>query len=303
MKPVSSDLTQKRFVVSRGLTAEQISKKLEEQKIIRSGIVFKFYIQFKGFSQKIKAGEYSLSPSDNMYEIAEKLIRGPDLVWVTFPEGLRMEEVGIRLARELEVQDLQSFYEDFLKAAKDKEGYLFPDTYLFPRETLPSQAVSLFYNNFKRKISLFEEDISRSSLSLKEVTILASIIERETRTDDERPIVAGILLKRLKAGWPLQTDATVQYAVGSKNCEEKPLDCKWWPILTKADLGIESKFNTYKHLGLPPSPIANPGLSSIKSVIYPKETSYWFYLHDEEGKIYYASSLEEHQRNINLYLK
>lgn len=81
------------------------------------------------------------------------------------------------------------------------------------------------------------------------------------------------------------------------------MDCKWWPILTKADLGIESKFNTYKHLGLPPSPIANPGLSSIKSVIYPKETSYWFYLHDEEGKIYYASSLEEHQRNINLYLK
>lgn len=303
VKPASSDQTKKRFVITRGLTTAQISKKLENERIIRSSFAFKFYIQFKGLSQKIKAGEYNLSPSDNLYEIADKLIKGPDLIWVTLPEGLRMEEMGIKLAKELEVQDPQNFYAEFLKAAGGKEGYLFPDTYLFSRETTPADAVSLLYNNFKRKTSSFESDISKLGLSLKEIITLASIVERETRTEDERPVVAGILLKRLKSGWPLQADAAVQYAVGSKNCKDKPFDCKWWPTLTKSDLEIESKFNTYKQKGLPPSPIANPGLSSIKAVIYPKETSYWFYIHDKDGKVYYAASLEEHQKNINLYLK
>ncbi len=302
-KPASSDQVKKRFVIKKGLTTAQISKKLEEENIIRSSFAFKFYVQFRGLSDKIKAGEYNLSPSDNLYEIVHNLIKGPDLIWVTLPEGLRIEEMGIKLAKDLEVQDKKAFYKEFLKASAGKEGYLFPDTYLFSRETLPSNIVSILYDNFKRKISPFEADISKSNLSLKEVVILASIIERETRTEEERPIVAGILLKRLKAGWPLQTDATVQYIVGSRNCKEEPFDCKWWPLLAKSDLGVESKFNTYKIKGLPPSPIANAGISSIKSVIYPKETSYWFYLHDKDGKIYYATSLEEHQQNINLYLK
>ncbi len=302
-KPVSLDQTKKKIVVTKGLTLDKIAQKLEEEGLIRSATAFKFYIQFKGLSKNIKAGEYTLSPAEDLYKIAEKLLKGPDLIWITLPEGLRIEEVAIKLAKELEVEDPQNFYSEFLKASSGKEGYLFPDTYLFSKETHPADAVSLLYNTFKRKISPFEEDIQKKGLKLNEVVTLASIIERETRTEDERPVVAGILLKRLKAGWPLQADATVQYVLGSRNCEEKPFDCKWWPSVTKSDLDVESKFNTYKNKGLPPSPIANPGILSIKAVIYPEETPYWFYLHDKNGRIYYATSLEDHQKNIDLYLR
>lgn len=139
-------------------------------------------------------------------------------------------------------------------------------------------------------------------MSLNEIITLASIVERETKTDEERPLVAGILIKRLKDGWPLQVDASVQYAVATKNCKVFGAECKWWPILSKEDMSINSPFNSYKFKGLPPHPIANPGLSSIKAVIYPKESDYWFYLHDKSGKIYFAKTTEEHKENIRKYL-
>lgn len=302
-RPVSSEKTKRRFVITRGLNTTQIAKKLKNEGIIRSDLAFKFYVQLRGFSKKIKAGEYSLYLSENVFQVVERLVQGPEGVWITLPEGLRMEEVGAKLAKELGVENPQAFFSEFLRAANGKEGYLFPDTYLLPREISPSNVVSVLTNNFRTKVAELESDLSKSQLSLPEVIVLASIVERETKTDEERPMVAGILLKRLKAGWPLQTDATIQYVVGTSNCQKDPFDCKWWPVLSKTDLNVESRFNTYKYKGLPPSPIANPGLSSIKAVIYPQNSDYWFYLHGKDGNVYYASTLEEHQKNIGLYLK
>lgn len=302
-KPISSEKVKKRFVITKGLGTTQIAKKLKDEGIIKNDFAFKFYVQLKGLSKKIKAGEYSFYLSDNMFKVVDRLVQGPEGVWVTLPEGLRIEEIGVRITRELEVENPQSFFFDFLKAAAGKEGYLFPDTYLLPKEISPSGVVSVLNNNFKSKIVQLESDISKSPLSLQEIIILASIVERETKTDEERPVVAGILLKRLKSGWPLQTDATIQYALGTNNCQRISFDCKWWPVLSKGDLDIESRFNTYKHKGLPPSPIANPGISSIKAVVYPQDSDFWFYLHGKDGKIYYASTLEDHQKNINLYLR
>jgi len=131
---------------------------------------------------------------------------------------------------------------------------------------------------------------------------IASLVERETRSEAERPVVAGILLKRLKAGWPLQVDAAVQYAVAGVNCSRFDPACQWWPSLTKEDLMINSPFNTYKFKGLPPAPIANPGLSSLEAAFSPEESDYWFYLHDGQGQIHYAKTLAEHQENIQKYL-
>lgn len=292
----------KSFVIKRGLTVSQIGNKLSGEGLIKSPLAFKVYLQFQGRSDQIKAGEYKLSPSESMKSIVEKLIKGPDLVWVTFPEGLRREEMVLKLVNELEIKDKENFYLQFMQASDGKEGFLFPDTYLFPREVVPEKVVSVLYDNFNKKIAPFREDIKKSNMSLNEIITLASIVERETRTDEERPLVAGILIKRLKAGWPLQVDASVQYAVATKNCKAFSTDCKWWPILSKEDISINSPFNTYKFKGLPPHPIANPGLSSIKAVIYPKESDYWFYLHDKSGKIYFAKTTEEHKENIRKYL-
>ena len=131
---------------------------------------------------------------------------------------------------------------------------------------------------------------------------LASIIERETKGADERPVVAGILLKRLNAGWPLQVDASVQYAVSSSNCRGRILDCEWWPILTRSDLDIDSRYNTYKYAILPPGPIANPGLTSLQAAVYPQSSDYWYYIHDDKGIIHYAKTHEEHNENVARYL-
>jgi UPF0755 protein len=133
-----------------------------------------------------------------------------------------------------------------------------------------------------------------SNLTFVEAVTLASIIERETKTDAERPIVAGILINRLNAGMPLQVDAAVQYAIGTSK--------DWWPILGLTDLKINSPFNTYKFAGLPPAPIANPGLSSLKAAFAPTATSYWYYIHDSTGQIHYAKTLAEHNANIAKFL-
>lgn len=299
--PVDTSLKdQRRFVIQKGLTVSQIGNKLSEEGLIKSPLAFKLYLQFKGKTGNIKAGEYRLSPSEDMKTIVQRLISGPELVWITFPEGLRREEIVLKLISEFELQDPEEFYFDFMKYSNGKEGFLFPDTYLLPKDISSEKFVEVLYNNFiKRTESLFFDE---NKLKLSEIIALASIIERETKTEEERPVVAGILIKRIKAGWPLQVDATVQYAVANKNCEGFKADCKWWPVIKKEDMGINSLFNSYKFKGLPPSPISNPGLSSIKAVIYPEESEYWFYLHDKKNIVHYAKTIEEHQENIKKYL-
>jgi UPF0755 protein len=136
--------------------------------------------------------------------------------------------------------------------------------------------------------------VQGSNLTFSQAVILASLLERETKTDTERPIVAGILINRLNLGMPLQVDASVQYAVGT------PAD--WWPIITLNDLKVNSLYNTYKYAGLPPAPIANPGLSSFKAALNPAQTDYLYYISDTSGQIHYAKTLAEQNANIAKYL-
>jgi len=138
---------------------------------------------------------------------------------------------------------------------------------------------------------------------MNQIITMASIVERESRINTERPVVSGILWKRLETdGWLLQADATVQYAVASENCKLKIENCQWWPILTREELEIDSPYNSYKFSSLPPAPIASPGLASIKAAVFPEESSYWFYIHDPEGEIHYAATITEHNLNVRKYL-
>jgi UPF0755 protein len=289
------DQTSKIFVIKKGEDLRTIIRNLHEQKLIRNRIVFFLIIKRLGIEKKIQAGDFRLSPSMDALTIAQTLTHGTLDVWVTVIEGLRKEEIARILAKNIDIPEIE-----FIKAAK--EGYLFPDTYLFPKDADIETVIKIFYANFERKFTqdLVDKARQRLGLTKDEVVILASLVEREAKYDDDRKKVASILVKRLKNDWPLQVDATVQYALGYQ-----PKEKTWWKKnLTAADLKIDSPYNTYKNLGLPPTPICNPGLLSIKAVVEADPNiEYWYYLSDKTGKMHYAKTLEEHNRNIEKYLK
>lgn len=296
------------FLITKGQSLTSIAKALEKEGFIKSEIAFRAYTQATGKGKVIQAGKYTLSPNLNLQQIVFTLDKGPSQVWITFPEGLRREEMIGKATTSLQIKDAdkQVFAKEFLEATRGQEGFLFPDTYLFPKDTTAVKIADKLRQTFDTKVTeQMRADMKKNELNLEQTIILASIIERETNTDQERPIVAGILLKRLDAGWPLQADATLQYANG---CEiiSKPgqiiFNCEWWEVPTLQDRQSPSEFNTYLNHGLPPSPIANPGLSAIKASIYPEETLYWFYLHGKDGKIRYAKTDDEHADNIQKYL-
>ncbi len=289
-QPVSGKEAYDYFLINKGSGASQIGKKLESEGFIKSALAFKLYLQFTGQTGKLQPGEFRLTPSYSLFQTVEALFDGPVEIWVTIPEGLRREEVASKFALTLDKDS--KFIDEFLVSSKGQEGYLFPDTYLFPKEASASAIVKRMVSTFNAKTSGFEP--KGSGLTLAETVTVASLLERETKTDAERPMVAGIILNRLNAGMPLQIDASVQYAVGtSKN---------WWPILTRDDLTVNSPYNIYKFAGLPPGPIASPGLSSLKAAFSPTENDYWYYIHDTDGKIHYAKTLQEHNSNISKYL-
>jgi UPF0755 protein len=289
--PVSSDSTQKDFMVNKGASVSQIGNNLEKAGLIKSGIAFKFYVQVTNSQNKIQAGEFQLSPNLTMQELLEKLKKGPSELWVTIPEGTRREEIAIKFATTLNKD--QKFIDEFMDLTEGKEGYLFPDTYLFPKSATVTQIVNKLETTFDTKVKN----------ATKEQIIMASLLERETFADSEKPIVAGILFKRLDNDWPLQVDATLQYAKDSAKYKIVTSANKYWEPIYSSDKEIDSPFNTYKNLGLPPAPISNPGTSTIEASINPEESEYWYYIHDNSGKIHFAKDLSEHNANIDKYLR
>lgn len=272
------------FVIDKGTSASKVGEKLKSSGLISSPFVFKIYVTVSGKAGGIVAGEYRLSPSFNLFQIVSQFQKGPLEVWVTIPEGLRREEIANRFAKSLGKD--QSFIEGFMASSKGDEGYLFPETYLFPKEASSSSIIGKMLKTFDTKTS--------SLKPTKSQVILASLVERESRGQDERAVIAGILLNRINIGMPLQVDATVQYVIGNSKA--------WWPSPTRADLGVNSNYNTYKFQGLPPGPIASPGLASIQAAVNPQKSDYLYYIHDSKGEIHYAKTLEEQNFNINKYL-
>ncbi|MBM4401961.1 MAG: endolytic transglycosylase MltG, partial [Candidatus Cloacimonetes bacterium] len=208
---------------------------------------------------------------------------------------------------------VKNFSYEFLKDAPNNaslEGFLFPDTYFVPKDITAHDLIDLMLTNFDKKFDgQLREDLQKQNLNIFEAIVFASIVEREAKKEEDRPLVGGILVKRQKNGWPLEADATVQYAVTGQlvTTNHQPPTANqldWWPQeLTKEDLQIDSPYNTRKFTGLPPGPIANPGLASIKAVVYPKESEYWYYVSDEAGNIYYSQTFEEHQAKIAKYVR
>ena len=299
--PVGDNSESQRFVIAKGSSASTVSVNLEKEGLIKSALAFKIYVQVFDKSKNINAGEFNLSSSMTLQEIADALGKGPLELWVTIPEGLRREEVVQKFVKGLEKNGdtREVFIQEFLDFSKGQEGYLFPDTYLFPRDVSGKKVVEKMLSNFEIK---YAEVGNNPKFDKKDIVIMASLIEKETKTDEERPLVSGILWKRIDAGWFLQVDACSQYFLGGEKCIVENESCDWWPELTLSDLENSNKYNTYKNYGLPPTPIANPGLTSLSAAANPTESTYWYYIHSPDGVIHFAVDLSEHNMNIRKYL-
>ncbi|MEX0616201.1 MAG: endolytic transglycosylase MltG [Candidatus Woykebacteria bacterium] len=284
--------SEKIFVVKNGEAAVEIAKRLEEEGLIKNSLAFRIYLFTTKNDGKIEVGTFKLNSNRSAEELVQSLQQGRVDKWVTLVEGLRVEEVADKLKGEFDIEEKK-----FISLSE--EGYMFPDTYLMPVNADEAKITKILKENFDKKIDQnIIAQAKKNGLSLSELINLASIVERESRNTDERPIIAGILLKRLREGIRLEADATIQYALGFQN-EQKT----WWKKdLTFQDIDIKSPYNTRKVASLPPGPICNPGLSAIKAVADPKVSPYYYYIHDGDGAAHFAATLDEHNANISKYL-
>ncbi|MDQ3076150.1 MAG: endolytic transglycosylase MltG [bacterium] len=256
------------LTISEGSSLRSISKSLEEQHLIKSRPLFEAFVITYGGEKRILPGDYLFEKRLPVFEIARRISKGDrhlSPVKITIPEGFNVSDIA-------EVVDLKlsKFNKDkFLKLAKADEGYLFPDTYFFFYNDAEDKVHQLMRENFEKKMKEIRPLIPATGKTEKEIIIMASIIEREAKGDSDRELISGILWKRISINMALQVDAA--------------------PI-------------TYKERGFPESPIANPGLKSIKAAMYPKMSSYLYYLHGKDGEIRYARTFEEHRQNKFKYL-
>lgn len=286
-----NDKTSQEFIVSANDTLTTIATNLAQKKLIHNSFVFTLLVKQRGLEGKMQSGTFRLSPSMSSGEIAQTISEGPQDIWVTIPEGKRAAEIA-----EILQQKIPSYAPSWAALLEQKEGYLFPDTYLLPKDVTIDTVLSLFSDNFAKKYFLAQSE-QTSSLTKEQAVILASIVEREGRSATEMKQVASVLENRLHMGMALQVDATIQYALGFQNKDQS-----WWKkTLTSQDLQINSPYNTYLNPGLPPTPIANPGLNALTAVLHPATTSYLYYYTDPHGITHFARTLDEHNANIQTY--
>ncbi len=284
--PISSQV-----VVPVGSTVQDVAKLMKDNNIIKSELAFFAYFTIFHDPSSVKASTYSFSKPLTLIEVSEELIKGnyfEDLIKFTHIEGERVEKIAIQAGK-----ILPEFNETkFISLAKPHEGKLFPETYMIPVSYNEQQLLELLLTTFAEKTKPLEAQIINRKLSLDEMVILASIIEREANSKESKQIIAGIIQNRLEIGMPLQLDASIEYIL------DKPL-----AELTAEDLKIDSPYNTYTNNGLPPTAIGNPGLEAIEAVLMPTKTDYLFYITGDDGNFYYAKDFDEHRKNIARYLR
>jgi UPF0755 protein len=276
--------------VPEGLSLSEAASLLEEENVIRSSFALRTLVVLAGGEKSITAGDYIFNARRGLFRVARALVTGDfglEPIRVTIPEGATIRDIGSILSSKVASFDR----EEFLVLAEGKEGYLFPDTYIFYSTTKAADAILLMERTFGRRIAGVRADIIRFGRPLEEVIIMASLLEKEAPLYETRRTIAGILWKRLDEGFPLQVDATFLYINGKNTFE-----------LTRDDLEIDSPYNTYRYVGLPQGPIANPGLDAVLAAISPIETDYYYYLSDKDGVTHFSKTFEEHKEKKQKYL-
>lgn len=278
------------YTIKRGDSLQKIANDLEKNNIIANRKIF-YYTARLFHMGNIKSGEYLFKDTETLWNILTRLENqsyGYEMIQAVIPEGYTNKQISIVCATRIPKCDKYTF--DLL--TKNKEGYLFPATYAVSPSTTTEQFIKILLDGYTTNTFKINKDIHSSSYSEKDILILASIIEREAGKDEEKPIIAGILLKRLHDNFPLQVDAPFYYLYQKKSSE-----------LSLSDLRAPSPYNTYIHTGLPPTPIGNPGLASIMAVLNPTVSPYYFYLHGNDGTIHYGKTYREHIINQKKYIQ
>ena len=279
------------FVIVRSdAPVSVIAEELSEQAVIRSPLAFSLYMRVTGADRSVHAGRYLFEKPLTLFEVADRIKTGETgvkSIRVTFPEGYSVREMGIELERALPDFDRTRWEE----VAVPYEGMLFPDTYFFEPDATAELIVERMRATFDEKTAALQTEIGERALALSDIVIMASLIEKEANTPEDRRIVSGILWNRLRYEMPLQVDAVFGYIRGIPGY-----------VPTGDDPEMDSPYNTYRNRGLPPGPIANPGLDALTAALYPMSSDYFYYLTGTDGQMYYAETFEEHKRNVERYL-
>lgn len=314
LRPVGEFRSPVSVVIEKGDSLRTIATRLSDADIIRSSLAFRLYGRLTGAATNLKPGTYQFSGQESVADILDIVEDGRITVTrVTIPEGLTIAQIDALMAskglgKEGDILhcaytcDFSTF--DFLpqknvgseasRYGSRLEGYVFPETYAISEsEYVPKFFLEQMLGEFrKRVVTKYATDIKESGTSLADIVTMASLIEEESRKDDERAIIAGILWKRLANKVVLGVDATTRYQFG-----------KMTEPLLKSELESDHAYNTRRKLGLPPSPIASPSEASINATLHPVKTEYWYYLHDTTGQIRYARTNDEHNQNKAKYLR
>lgn len=286
--------------VRPGATVGEVASLLRQRGLLRNPLAFRVGARLAGDGGRIKQGEYALSPTMSPARILRTLVSGNSIDHrLLVPEGSSIRHIselletrGLSDPAGFEVQALRGgddFDTEFPKRSTSLQGYLFPDTYRVERRLPPDRLVSMMLARFEDVVwqDLMKRGSALRGKSLHDIITLASLVEGEARRPEEREIIAGVLWNRLNQGRPLQCDATVQYALG--NHKQR---------LTFEDLRVESAYNTYLHVGLPPGPINSPGRASISAALNPARVSYLYYVARADGSHIFSNTYDEHQAAI-----
>jgi UPF0755 protein len=297
------------FQIGLGETLPSIATRLKNENLIKNPNAFIFYLQYAGLDTTIQAGDYEFSPAMTAIEIAHQLQDAtPKEVTFTILEGWRLEEIAATLpttglsitpGRFMEavsdVPDSHTFLQE-IPVQGTLEGFMLPDSYEVPRDFTVNQLITHILDNFGIQVAFdMQQGFERQGLNMFEAITLASIVEREAVNEEEMPLIGSVFLNRLAFGMKLEADSTVQYAVGFNRDQNS-----WWTNpLTIEDLQVDSLYNTYRYTGLPPGPIANPGLSALRAVAFPAQTPYFYFRAacDDSGSHVFAETFEEHLLN------
>ncbi|MFQ6132538.1 MAG: endolytic transglycosylase MltG [Armatimonadota bacterium] len=298
LQPIANHGERVIFEVEEGQNLRQIARELQGAGLISNARVFCWGVERWGLAEQLKHGHYELAPSMSPRAIAEKIARGEVVVRkVTIPEGFTIDQIAARLEAE-EVCEAESFaklarYESFdelmgMERPKSGwEGYLFPKTYTMPYRAKARVAITMLLEQFLAEIEPLRPAIEQGKLGLHGVVTLASLVEREARLDEERPVIASVYYNRLDRGMKLQCDATVVYAWARRGVQKTRL--------LYSDLTIDSPYNTYMHPGLPVGPIASPGLKSLEAAVHPDTTDYLYYVARGDGSHVFTKTEAQHE--------
>ena len=286
-----------------GAGAADIRKRLLDAGVVRDEFTLRAALRWTGASRALKAGEYRFDREMSAVDVVEKIARGEiDTRRITFPEGLTIAEMA-RLYESREFGRAQDFVaaaanaaliQDLDPAAPDLEGYLFPDTYDLPRTASAGRLVGVMIDRFKATYTQELRDKARAQgLTTRQVVTLASLVEKETAKDEERPIVAAVYRNRMKIGMGMHADPTVVYALKKAG--------RYDGNIRREDLAFDSPYNTYKYGGLPPGPIAAPGRAALEATLNPAAADYLYFVSRNDGSHVFARTLEEHNANVREY--